>query len=66
LLNLLRDVLMCTVQTTMHLVSFDKDKIKSIIVKIDSLKFSIQNLNYGILYKTFRPQATTLIKKWIQ
>jgi len=55
----------------MHLVSVDKDKMsvfkmKSIIVKIDSLKFSIQDSNYGILYKTFKPQATTLIKKLIQ
>ncbi|KAH9984085.1 hypothetical protein BJV74DRAFT_848879 [Russula compacta] len=56
---------------TIHLVSADKDKssvfnVKSVRVKVDSLKFSIRDSKHDILYKTLRPLATGLIKKQIQ
>jgi len=58
-------------QATVHLVSADKDKssvfkVKSVHVKVDSLKFSIRDSKHDILYKTLRPLATALIKKQIQ
>ncbi|KAN0107712.1 Protein of unknown function (DUF4449) domain containing protein [Russula decolorans] len=56
---------------TVHLVSADKDKssvfkVKSVRVKVDSLKFSIRDSKHDILYKTLRLLATNLIKKQIQ
>jgi len=56
---------------TVHLVSADKDKssvfkVKSVRVKVDSLKFSIRDSKHDILYKTLRPLATALVKKQIQ
>ncbi|KAI0296913.1 hypothetical protein B0F90DRAFT_1953317 [Multifurca ochricompacta] len=56
---------------TVHLVSSDKDKssvfkVKSVRVKVDSLRFSIRDSKHDILYKTLRPLATGLIKKQIQ
>jgi hypothetical protein len=58
-------------QATVHLVSADKDKssvfkVKSVRVKVDSLKFSIRDSKHDILYKTLRLLATNLIKKQIQ
>ena len=58
-------------QATVHLVSADKDtssvfKVKSVRVKVDSLKFSIRDSKHDILYKTLRPLATALIKRQIQ
>src|SRR5712671_926919 len=58
-------------QATVHLVSADKDKssvfkVKSVRVKVDSLKFSIRDSKHDILYKTLRPLATALVKKQIQ
>jgi hypothetical protein len=40
--------------------------VKSVRVKVDSLKFSIRDSKHDILYKTLRPLATALIKKQIQ
>ncbi|KAH9958918.1 hypothetical protein BC827DRAFT_1135468 [Russula dissimulans] len=56
---------------TVHLVSAGKDKssvfkVKSVRVKVDSLKFSIRDSKHDILYKTLRPLATALVKKQIQ
>ncbi|KAF8481546.1 hypothetical protein DFH94DRAFT_731269 [Russula ochroleuca] len=56
---------------TVHLVSAGKDKssvfkVKSVRVKVDSLKFSIRDSKHDILYKTLRLLATNLIKKQIQ
>jgi folate-dependent phosphoribosylglycinamide formyltransferase PurN len=56
---------------TVHLVSADKDrssvfKVKNVVVKVDSLKFSIRDSKHDLLYKTLRPLATGLIKKQIQ
>jgi hypothetical protein len=58
-------------QATVHLVSADKDKssvfkVKSVRVKVDSLKFSIRDSKHDILYKTLRLLASNLIKKQIQ
>lgn len=58
-------------QATVHLVSADKDKssvfkVKSVHVKVDSLKFSIRDSKHDILYKTLRLLASSLIKKQIQ
>jgi hypothetical protein len=49
LLHLLMGVLMCIAQATVRLVSSNKNmmcifKVKSIIVKVDALKFSIHDL----------------------
>jgi predicted KAP-like P-loop ATPase len=54
-----------------HLVSANKDnssvfKVKNIIVKVDTLKFSICNSKHDLLYKTLESLATALIKKQIQ
>jgi hypothetical protein len=54
-----------------HLVSADKDKssvfkVKSVVVKVDTLKFSIRDSKHDLLYKTLRPLATALVKKQIQ
>ncbi|KAF8492864.1 hypothetical protein F5888DRAFT_1728342 [Russula emetica] len=56
---------------TVHLVSADKDKssvfkVKSVRVKVDSLKFSIRDSKHDILYKTLRLLASNLIKKQIE
>ena len=40
--------------------------MKSVRVKVDSLKFSIRDSKHDILYKTLRLLATNLIKKQIQ
>lgn len=58
-------------QATVHLVSAGKDKssvfkVKSVRVKVDSLKFSIRDSKHDILYKTLRLLATNLIKKQIE
>lgn len=58
-------------QATVHIVSAGKDKssvfnVKSVRVKVDSLKFSIRDSKHDILYKTLRLLATNLIKKQIQ
>jgi Protein of unknown function (DUF4449) len=40
--------------------------VKSVRVKVDSLKFSIRDSKHDILYKTLRLLATNLIKKQIE
>ncbi|KAF5341441.1 hypothetical protein D9758_014751 [Tetrapyrgos nigripes] len=40
--------------------------IKSVTVKVDSLKFSIRDSKHDLLYKTLRPLATSLIKRQLQ
>jgi hypothetical protein len=54
-----------------HVVSADKDrssvfKVKNVIVKVDTLKFSIRDSKHDVLYKSIRPLATRLIKRQIQ
>lgn len=56
---------------TAHLRSADKDPssvfhVKDVIVKIDTLKFSIRDSKHDLLYKTLRPLATGLVKKQVQ
>lgn len=56
---------------TVHLVSADKDKssvfkVKSVHVKVDTLKFSIRDSKHDLLYKTLKPLATALVKRQIQ
>lgn len=56
---------------TVHLASTHKDKtsvfkVKDIVVKVDTLKFSIRDSKHDLLYKTLRPLATGLVKKQIQ
>jgi hypothetical protein len=56
---------------TLHLVSADKDKssvfkVKHVLVKVDSLKFSIRDSKHDFLYKTLKPLATGLVKRQIQ
>jgi len=56
---------------TVHLTSANKDKssvfkVKSVQVKVDTLKFSIRDSKHDLLYKTLRPLASGLIKKQIQ
>lgn len=56
---------------TTHLQSADKDPssvfhVKDVIVKIDTLKFSIRDSKHDLLYKTLRPLATGLVKKQVQ
>lgn len=56
---------------TAHLSSAEKDqssvfKVKDVNVKIDTLKFSIRDSKHDLLYKTFRPLATGLVKKQVQ
>lgn len=56
---------------TVHLVSADKDKssvfkVKSVQVKVDTLKFSIRDSKHDLLYKTLMPLATGLVKRQIQ
>ncbi|KAF7965517.1 hypothetical protein HWV62_43076, partial [Athelia sp. TMB] len=56
---------------TVHLVSSDKDKssvfkVKNVVVKVDTLKFSIRDSKHDFLYKTLKPLATGLVKKQIQ
>lgn len=41
-------------------------KVKSVNVKVDSLKFSIRDSKHDFLYKTLKPLATVLVKKQIQ
>ncbi|KIM73891.1 hypothetical protein PILCRDRAFT_14876 [Piloderma croceum F 1598] len=41
-------------------------KVKSVIIKVDTLKFSIRDSKHDLLYKILRPFATALIKKQIQ
>jgi hypothetical protein len=53
------------------LASADKDKssifkVRSVRVKVHSLKFSIHGSKRDYLYKTLRPIATVLIKRQIQ
>ena len=55
----------------MHLVSANKDrssafKVKSVVVKVDTLKFSIHDSKHDLLYKTLKPLATGFVKKQIQ
>lgn len=56
---------------TVHLISADKDrssvfKVKNVVVKVDSLKFSIRDSKHDLLYKTLAPLATGIVKKQIQ
>jgi hypothetical protein len=56
---------------TIHLSSADKDrssvfKVKNVVVKVDTLKFSIRDSKHDFLYKTLKPLATGLVKKQIQ
>lgn len=56
---------------TVDLASADKDKssifkVRSVRVKVHSLKFSIHGSKRDYLYKTLRPIATVLIKRQIQ
>jgi len=56
---------------TVELASADKDKssifkVRSVRVKVHSLKFSIHGSKRDYLYKTLRPLATVLIKRQIQ
>ncbi|KAF7969772.1 hypothetical protein HWV62_25991 [Athelia sp. TMB] len=58
-------------QATVHLVSSGKDKssalkVKDIVVKADTLKFSVQDSKHDFLYKTLKLLATGLVKKQIQ
>jgi hypothetical protein len=58
-------------QATIHLVSADKDKtsvfkVKSIKVKVDTLKFSIRDSKHDFLYRTIKPLAMGLVKKQIK
>ena len=41
-------------------------KVKSVNVKVDTLKFSIRDSKHDTLYNTLRPLATGLVKKQIQ
>jgi hypothetical protein len=41
-------------------------KVKSVIVKVDTLKFSIRDSKHDFLYKTLKPLATGLVKKQIE
>jgi hypothetical protein len=59
------------VNVTVHVVSSNKDKssvfkVKSVNVKVESLKFSIRDSKHDFLYKTLKPLATGLVKKQIQ
>ena len=40
--------------------------IKNVTIKLDTLKFSIQDLKHDLLYKTLKPLATSLVKKQIK
>jgi hypothetical protein len=56
---------------TVHLTSSEKDhssvfKVKNVVVKVDTLKFSIRDSKHDFLYKTLKPLATGLVKKQIQ
>ncbi|KAL6299451.1 hypothetical protein BKA93DRAFT_588333 [Sparassis latifolia] len=56
---------------TAHVTSAGKDKssvfkVKSVHVKVATLKFSIRDSKHDILYKTLRPLATGLVKKQLQ
>jgi len=56
---------------TVHLISADKDKssvfkVKNVVVKADSLKFSIRDSEHDVLYKLLQPFATPLVKQQIQ
>jgi hypothetical protein len=60
-----------TLQATVHLVSAHKDKtsvfkVKNVVVKVDTLKFSIRDSKHDFLYKTLKPLATGLVKRQIQ
>jgi hypothetical protein len=51
-----------------HLVSADKDrslvfKVKSVVVKVDTLKFCIRDSKHNFLYKTLKPRAGSSKKK---
>jgi len=66
---MVQNLILCNLFPTIVLIEANdlSDKIsvfktQRIIVKINMLKFSIQDLKYGILYKTFKPQATAVIK----
>jgi Family of unknown function (DUF5923)/Protein of unknown function (DUF4449) len=41
-------------------------KVKNVVVKVDTLKFSIRDSKHDFLYKTLKPLATGLVKKQIQ
>lgn len=41
-------------------------KVKSVVVKVDTLKFSIRDLKHDFLYKTFKLLAICLVQKQIQ
>ena len=49
-----------------HHVAKSVYKVKSVNVKVDSLKFSIRDAKHATLYNTLRPLATGLVKKQIQ
>ena len=40
--------------------------MKNVVVKVDTLKFSIRDSKHDFLYKTLKPLATGLVKKQIQ
>ena len=41
-------------------------KAKSVVVKVDTLKFSIRDAKHNLLYKTLKPLATALVEKQIR
>jgi hypothetical protein len=63
-------VLMQVLQATVHLVSSDQDKssvfkVKDVVVKVHTLKFSIRDSKHDFFYKNFKLLAT-LVKKQIK
>jgi hypothetical protein len=56
------------VTVTVELASSPEDptsvfKVKSVHAKVASLKFSVRDSKYDLLYKTLKPLATGLVKK---
>ena len=56
---------------TAHVATTGKDqssvfRVKDVQVKVDTLKFAIRDSKHDLLYKTFRPLATGLVKKQLQ
>jgi hypothetical protein len=41
-------------------------KVKSVIVHVDAVKFSIRDSKHDTLYKVIKPLATGLVKKQVQ
>jgi len=64
-------VLTSFLQATVHPVSADKDKtsvfkVKSINIRVDTLKFSIRDSIHDLFYNTIKPIAMRLVKKQIK